>query len=273
MAKKSASILPVKKVKFSFNGKNSDEIEVKSFDVQVHTLESVEGGNFTLHVRQPEKIRGRYTRSNESKNAFPLLKPVKAVKMTDSEWLTQAGAADDRPESIQFIHTNWAADGFRLHKIEGGKDCACIFCKNKKKAENGKISWGDKDHPTSPQWEQLFPRSFKGEVKLNRDDIINACNVSKVFSREGSNVVRFDILDNSIIISAKSEETGNSKNEIVEGYSKTGINLVIAFNIDFVFEAVKAMSEKVTIKYNGSTQPAVFTDGNRTVLLMPMHLG
>ena len=234
------------------------------YDVQVQEVESVKGSKSPIsgvYLAEAKKIRGRSTKSNKSKNAFTQLKPVGLKKMSDKEWLTQAGAADDRPEAIQFVHSNWAADGFRLHKIEDGKECNCKFCKNRK----------EEIHPMSPQWEQLFPRFFKGEVALNSEDILNACNLCKVFSREGSNVTRIYISNENVLSSAISEETGKSENSL-SVKSKQGIDLKIAFNTNFILDAVKGMGKTVTIKYNGSTSPAIFTDGKRTALLMPMHL-
>ena len=185
--------IPVNKVKFSFTYKNKDNNRIDELNVQEHEIAGKGGDSLVIYARKEEKRRGRSTKSNESKNAFPQLKPIVAKKMSDKDWLTQAGAADDRPESIQFIHSNWAADGFRLHKIEDGKDCSCKFCKNKKLAENGKIDWGDSKNPTSPQWEQLFPRHFNGEFTIDRDKLIGACNQARVYAREGSNVVMLSI--------------------------------------------------------------------------------
>lgn len=244
------------------NEKGLTEVE---YDVQVQEVESAKGSKSPISgffLAEAKKIRRRSTKSNKSKNAFAQLKPVELKKMSDKEWLTQAGAADDRPEAIQFVHSNWAADGFRLHKIEDGKECNCKFCKNRKE---------DKA-PMSPQWEQLFPRFFKGEVVLNSEDIINACNLCRVFAREGSNVTRIDIFNENVLFSAISEEFGQSKNSL-SAKSKQGIDLKIAFNTNFILEAVKGMGKTVTIKYNGSTSPAIFTDGKRTALLMPMYLG
>lgn len=238
------------------------------YDVQVQEIESVKGSKSPIsgvYLAEAKKIRGRSTRSNKSKNAFTQLKPVEAKKMSDKEWLTQAGAADDRPEAIQMIHSNWAADGFRLHKIEDGKDCNCKFCKNRKE---------DKA-PMSPQWEQLFPSKFNGELKINRDLVLSAVNLCRVFAREGSNVVKIIITDSEISFNSTSEEYGESTSTFTQndGYSKTGIDLVIAFNSTFILETVKGMSEKLTINYNGKTHPATITDGKRTALLMPMSLG
>lgn len=268
------------------NDKGLVEVE---YDVQIQELESVKGSKSPLsgmYLAEAKKIKGRSTRSNVLKSPR-ILKSVVSKKMTDVEWLTQAGATEDRPEAIQFIHTNWAADGFRLHKIENGKECNCKFCKNKKLAESGKIQYRDSKHPCSPDWQQLFPRSFKGELTLERDAFLDALNQAKVFSREGSNVVKILIRDDCLEFTATSEEYGEStthydnvtggftKNykDVEYHYSKNGQDLMIGFNVDFMLEAIKGMGESVTMKYTVGNAPAVFTDGNRTALLMPMNLG
>ena len=276
-------------MKQTFTHTNHEGLTEVEYDIQVQKIESVKGSKSPLsgmYLAEQKKIKGRSTRSNVLKSPR-ILKSVVAKKMTDSEWLTQAGAADDRPEAIQFIHTNWAADGFRLHKIENEKECNCKFCKNKKLAESGEIQYRDSKYPCSPDWQQLFPRSFKGEFTLERDAFLDACNQEKVFAREGSNIVRMLISDNNVEFSAKSEEygtnsttyesltTGFTKNyENVEyHYSKSGQDLMIAFNVDFMIEAIKGMGKNVTMKYTVRNAPAIFTDGKRTALLMPMNLG
>lgn len=270
-----------------YSNESGLKLSQREYDVLSINAESL-SGEISLYLAEAKKIRGRHKVSNKSKNPFPHMKIVSAKSLSDQKFLSLAKSEDEnRPEAIQNVHSNWAADGFRLHKVENGKECSCKFCKNKKLAENGKIQWGDSDKPCSPQWEQLFPLSFEGEISLDRNAILDACNQVKVFAREGSNLVKLEIYDTHINFIGTSEEYGSSitrydnatngftKNyqDVEYTYAKSGIDLVIAFNVDFVLDAVKSMGEKITIKYNGKTHPAVFTDGNRTCLLMPMLLG
>ncbi len=206
--------------------------------------------------------------------------PAKFKKMSDIEFLDLARNLEKckgKKHKGEFVrpvlavnHTRWAADGFRLHIINDGKECQCDFCKK---------------HET-PDYNQLIPRSFIGEIFINRDAILDACNVSKIFSREGSNVVRVDVRDGEIEIKGVSEEFGNGSvfyetNTIVNKnykskkyeYYKKGEDIFICFNVDFLIDAVKTMGENIAIKYAGTTRPVLITDGNRTVILMPMKLG
>ena len=206
--------------------------------------------------------------------------PVKFKKMTDIEFLDLARNLEKckgKKYKGQFIrpvlavnHTRWAADGFRLHIVNDAKECQCYFCKK---------------HET-PDYNQLIPRNFIGEIAINRDAILDACNVSKIFSREGSNVVRIDIADVYIEIAGVSEEFGRGSvfyqnNTVVNKnyksktyqYSKTGSDIFICFNVDFLIDAVKSMGENINIKYAGTTRPVLITDGKRTAILMPMKLG
>lgn len=222
-------------------------------------------------------------------NSYPIFKgigytsklPVKFKKMTDIEFLELARNLEKskgKKYKGQFVrpvlavsHTRWAADGFRLHIINNGKECRCDFCKK---------------HET-PDYNQLIPKSFIGEISISRDAILDACNTCKIFSREGSNVIRIDIQDDTINFKGISEEFGESSISYIRGenglsknyksktykYSKTGSDIFICFNTDFIIDAVKSMGENVNIKYAGITRPALITDGNRTVILMPMKLG
>lgn len=257
-------------------GKNPDLTEY-DLNVQERNLDLVDGDSLSLYLRQAVPPRGRSTRSNKSKKAYPDLKPVKTVKMSDSEWLNSAIADETRPESIQVAHKNWAADGFRMHIIENVGDCNCKYCKNRKSGHE----------PMSPDYKVVIPIRFKAEFTLERDAWLNALNVCRVIAREGSNVVRIDAKANDIMFSSYFEEIGQTMvtysaettvrnyltGDKIYHYSKTGENFLIGFNVNFVLDAVKAMGEIITFKFSHKTNSAILTDGKRTAVLMPMNLG
>lgn len=258
----------------SGKGLNPNIVEVTA-DVKSFGELKVEKGSknpiIGFFAKQSEKVRGRSTGSNKSKNAFPVYKVVKAVKMSDAEFLDLAVSEDEARPVLMTSHGKWSADGFRLHILENVKEnaCKCKSCKNKYE--------GNGNYPLTPDFKQVIPVNHKGVFTLNRDAILEAANSCKVFAREGSNVVRVNIGQDSIEFSAISEEFGNSVNVFDNSdgkytYSKTGIDLLIAFNVDFLMDAVKGMGEIVSFSYAGDTRPALVSDGNRSAVLMPMKL-
>lgn len=219
-----------------------------------HEGELVTGDYTGKFIKPQPKIK---TLKNEFKN------PAKAEEYSDKEFLELAVSTDmykgkpQRP-TLNVIHKNWSADGFRLHLLQNIPDgCRCKYCKKHE----------------SPDYHVLIPRNFKGEFTVNRDAFLQALNSCEIFTREGSNVVRLYIMDEHLKIVGQSEETGQSVSFIDgDNYSKVGIELFIGFNISFLIDAVKSMGEKITVKYNGKSQPAMFFSENRSALIMPMHL-
>ncbi len=236
------------------------------YDVQVHEVESVKGSKSPVsgvYLAEAKKIRGRSTRSNVSKNPFSLLKKSSYKKISDSEWLKLAEAGeDDNRETIAKAHKNWAADGFRLHLIENKKECDCKYCKNR---ESG-------DYPMSPDYRCLIPRNFNGEVVMNRDDILIACDQNKAIN-PSSGAMRWLVKSNLVEISVKNVDTEDNGSSEFTDIQQTGREIIFALNVNFVKDSVKYMAEKVTIKYQAHNAPFLFTDGNRTALLMPIHIG
>jgi len=220
-----------------------------------------------------------YTGTIKSKSGFniPQVRVSKHEKLSDAEFLDLAVGDESKAEAIQVSHKNWSADGFRLHFLNDKEDsCKCKYCKNRDKGEP----------PMSPDYHVIIPVKFRGEFKINRDAILDAGNTCKVFAREGSNLFEMLVGQEKINFRSSSEEIGESnieyglstkvnKNYVEKTYtySKTGEDIRIAFNIDFVLDAMIGMSEFVTIKYNRSTMPILVTDGKRSVVIMPIYLG
>lgn len=244
-----------------YGGKSVQEYD---FEVQEHNLESIGGDSLSLYLRQYIPPRRRSTRSNKSKKAYPDLKPVKIMNMSDSDWLNLAIADESRPESIQVAHKNWAVDGFRMHIIEDVGNCNCKYCKNRKSGHE----------PMSPDYKMVIPLKFKAEFTLERDAFMSALNVCRVMAREGSNLVIIDAMANDIMFSSSSEEFGQS---MVTYDAQTTIRNYITGDKTYHYsktgENFKGMGEIITFKFSHKTNSAILTDGKRTAVLMPINIG
>ena len=131
-----------------------------------------------------------------------------------------------------------------------------------------------------PDYRAIIPRSSKTTTVIGTSAFLKACKQAEIIAREGTNVVRLNILPGGdepgkVEISAQSEETGSS--EVVLEAAVEGDPLVIAFNVRFLREFLDvARASSVAVETNANTTPALLRpvgDENYTHVLMPMHLG
>ncbi len=132
-----------------------------------------------------------------------------------------------------------------------------------------------------PDYKAIFPRSFKTRTIISTNTLLKACKLVEVIAREGTNVARLnltpggDMKPGKVEISATSEETGSSENELdatIEGNA-----LLIAFNVKFLREVLEVIkTPNVSLETNTATTPGMIRpvgDDHYSHIIMPMHLG
>lgn len=207
-----------------------------------------------------EKYDGKLSKSQPKIQKLRILgyKPVESVELTNKEFLNLAVSEDKTQPTLMVSHNKWSSDGFRMHLLTNiTKPCTCKNCKK----------------GLSPRYEQLIPRDFNGKFEIDRDEVLRALNCSLMFSREGSNVVIFNIADEGLTIAGKDEEFGQSVN-IIDSFSPSrSLSMEVEFNCSSFIDAIKSMGEKITVEYNTKVSPIMISNGNRSCLLMPMFIG
>ena len=132
-----------------------------------------------------------------------------------------------------------------------------------------------------PDYKAIFPRSFKTRTIVGTSSLLKACKQVEIIAREGTNVTRLnltpggDMKPGKVEISATSEETGSSENELeatIEGNA-----LLIAFNVRFLREVLEVIkTPNVSLETNTATTPGMIRpvgDEHYSHIIMPMHLG
>lgn len=71
---------------------------------------------------------------------------------------------------------------------------------------------------------------------------------------------------------AANEEIGETSGYIEAGYQHTGEDITIAFNPRLLIEVLSGLDEEIYISLRQSKCPALFTDGKREAVLMPMNI-
>lgn len=123
-------------------------------------------------------------------------------------------------------------------------------------------------------YESIIPENSKVKVTAGKDDLYNAIERASLLSREGkNNLVKFEIKDNSIVISSKSE-AGNLIEEIF--VDKEGEDLEIGFNAKYLSDALKAIDdESIILNFDSSVSPCSITPlvgSSFTHLVLPVRI-
>ncbi len=127
-----------------------------------------------------------------------------------------------------------------------------------------------------PNWERVVPNEFTRVWTADRTELIDNINRAMILAKDNANRVRFKGDGERVIISARSEDKGEAKEEVTI-VSKNG-DVEIAFNGRYVMDALKALSsDGVRAEMTESSRPAIIrpTDDAESTfcVVMPMAMG
>ncbi|MEK7588788.1 MAG: DNA polymerase III subunit beta [Patescibacteria group bacterium] len=125
-----------------------------------------------------------------------------------------------------------------------------------------------------PDYTQIIPKSFKTEVVVLKQDLLNALKISNIFSD------KFNQLNLSINVKDKKFELSSENNDI--GENKTyldgalsGEDVILGFNYKYFLDCFSSINtDSISIKLNDSNKPIVInpvSDTSFTYLIMPMN--
>lgn len=125
-----------------------------------------------------------------------------------------------------------------------------------------------------PEYQRIVPESYTTKIYLNREEFAQAIKIASVFARESANVVKFNIKNNTIDLTANAPQIGHNK-ATVEARIE-GEPLDIAFNYKFISDFLSVCkSEEIIIELNESLTPGFFHDQSHpdfTHIIMPVRL-
>jgi DNA polymerase-3 subunit beta len=105
-----------------------------------------------------------------------------------------------------------------------------------------------------PDYRKVLPKAFKSKVVLPRDEISEALKRTMVIAKRGSESVRLEISEDTLILSSRSPDYGEVNEEIP--IKKEGEDITIAFNPLFLLEAMRHVhTEEVELNFVDSTSP------------------
>lgn len=125
-----------------------------------------------------------------------------------------------------------------------------------------------------PDYNKVIPKSFQQKLMINRQELIEAVTRAYVLTKEKGGSVRFDVQKDSITVSSKVPEVGESSEQIM---IKNGEKeMPIAFDPEYLLDALKVIdSKEVFLGLNSTKEAALFRpmDNEKFVyVLMPMEI-
>ncbi|GEM_PF-367580 len=126
---------------------------------------------------------------------------------------------------------------------------------------------------TYPNYRSVIPVNFRNSVSIPRAlfaDVLKRVRMM-VSEAEGSASVTLNIAENSMIISATSQEFGDAREDI--DVELSGEPITIAFNPQYLSDPLKSLTcDKFVLKYNDGVTPVEMTgDEGFIYILMPMR--
>jgi DNA polymerase-3 subunit beta len=132
-----------------------------------------------------------------------------------------------------------------------------------------------------PNYEQLIPESYETRAVMELDDLKRATQSAAVFARDGSNIVRMEMMPEEsteggrLKVSARSEEVGDNLDEL-DIEQMVGEDAKIAFNVRYLQDIVNVLGRgKVAIEVTNSSSPGVFRPAESDSyvhVVMPMYV-
>ncbi len=132
-----------------------------------------------------------------------------------------------------------------------------------------------------PNYDQLIPERYETRAVMELDDLKRATQSAAVFARDGSNIVRLEMMPQEsgeggqLKVSARSEEVGDNLDEL-DIDQLEGDDAKIAFNVRYLMDIVNVLGRgKVALEVTNSSSPGVFrpADNDRYVhVVMPMYV-
>lgn len=108
------------------------------------------------------------------------------------------------------------------------------------------------------KYSHILPNNFSNSVVVNKNVLLNSIERASIVARNDRyNVIKFDVKENVMTVSAKSEVGFVTENVNV---NLDGKDITIAFNGKYIAEYLKIINEEfVTLKMNTAIDPCIIT--------------
>lgn len=139
---------------------------------------------------------------------------------------------------------------------------------------NGTIIVGRSIDSEFPNYEKIIPTTSQTKAVFNKEEMQKAVKICAIFARESANIIKFNIKEDKLIISANTQQTGEN---IVEVDAKIeGEENEIAFNSRYLLDFFASLEEEeLVFEMTSPLTPGVFKikdDPTFLHLIMPIRV-
>ncbi|WKX02483.1 DNA polymerase III subunit beta [Candidatus Mycoplasma mahonii] len=117
-----------------------------------------------------------------------------------------------------------------------------------------------------PEIKRLIPNNFETEVIVNTKILSNLLDKAMVMTSESNVVVKLTIDEDVLALESKRDQIGDLFAK-TNSFSKTGAKIEIAFNGQFLKEAISRFSGEVKIGFNGPQKPFIIKSSSNKLLI------
>jgi DNA polymerase-3 subunit beta len=109
---------------------------------------------------------------------------------------------------------------------------------------------------TYPNYTQVIPSKSSTWVRVSTTDLTQTVRAVALFARDSSNVIRLRTENGGVVLSAMTNEVGDSRAEVTAKVE--GSEIQIAFNARYIVDALAVIgSEEVELRFDGPLSPGV----------------
>jgi DNA polymerase-3 subunit beta len=107
-----------------------------------------------------------------------------------------------------------------------------------------------------PNYSQVIPNKSSTVVKLPTAELAQTVRAVAPFARDLANVIRLRVTPNTLVLSATTNEVGDSRAEL--NAEVDGSEIQAAYNVRYVLDALAVMdADQVEIRFNGPLSPGL----------------
>ena len=123
-----------------------------------------------------------------------------------------------------------------------------------------------------PNYDQVIPKEEKTQAQANREELLQAVRRAALLTSAESPALKFDFIKNKILVSAKTPNMGEAKEELPASFK--GEEITIGFNPVYFMDVLKNLSdENVSISLNSPEKPGLIRGREGYLyVIMPMQL-